>query len=289
MSTRSTRARRRVLETQELPPLPMVAGELLNLLQSDSDDDLEHLRVILERDPGLAARVMGWANSAYFGTRGNVRSLDRAIFGILGLRTVKSLLLSIVLNRAFDTRSCPHFDLTEYWYRALLTAHCAKAAIPMRQEGPALDPEDGFLGGLLHNLGLLLLVHLYPEAMDGVFDALDRPDDEELRDGEEAAIGVDHCAAGAWLARRWHLPDGVVAVISDYGVRRPVQADHLAAQVGFCRQQVDALLAADSDDPAELAMRVPRWLPITQERWAEVVAEMLQERSRLRGLAEDLS
>lgn len=289
MTTRSTRARRRVLETQELPPLPMVAAELLNLLQSEDDDALEQLRGVLERDPGLSARVMGWANSAYFGTRGNVRSLDRAIFGILGLRTVQSLLLSIVLNRAFDTRSCPNFNLTDYWYRALLTAHCAKATIPLRREGPALDPEDGFLGGLLHNLGVLVLVHLYPEAMDGVFDALDNPDDEALRDGEEAAVGVDHCAAGAWLARRWHLPDNVVAVISDYGVRRPVKADHLAATVGFCRQQVDTLLAGQTEDPAQIALRVPPWLGIDQERWQALVGEMLEERSRLRDLAEDLS
>jgi HD-like signal output (HDOD) protein len=289
MTTRSARARRKVLETQELPPLPMVATELLGLLQSEDDEQLERLRHVLERDPGLSARVMGWANSAYFGTRGNVRTLDRAIFGVIGLRTVTSLLLSIVLNRAFDTRACPHFDLTDYWYRALLTGHCAKAAIPLRGEGPALDPEDGFLGGLLHNLGLLLLVHLYPEAMDGVFDALDNPDDEALRDGEEAAVGVDHCAAGAWLARRWHLPDEVVAVISDYGVRRPVKADDLAVQVGFCRQQVDTLLAADTQDPEALALKVPSWLPITQEQWTGLLGAVLEERGRLRQLAEDLS
>lgn len=289
MTTRITRARQRVLETQELPPLPMVAGQLLKLLQSDSDDDLEQLRAILERDPGLAARVMGWANSAYFGTRGNVRNLDRAIFGVLGLRTVKSLLLSILLSRAFDTRSCPHFDPTDYWYRALLTGHCAKAAIPLRHSGQAFDPEDGFLGGLLHNLGGLLLAHLYPEAMDGVLKNLGNSDDTELQGAEEAALGIDHCAAGAWLGQRWHLPDEVVRVMAEHRVQPPLQTDSLPAQVGFCRQQVDALLAAESEDPAARALKVPQGIPIAQEQWVEVVGQMVQERGQLRKLAEDLS
>ncbi|MEF8793359.1 HDOD domain-containing protein [Thiohalorhabdus sp.] len=289
MTTPTNRARRRVLETQELPPLPMVAGELLGLLQSDSDDQFEQLRVILERDPGLSARVMGWANSAYFGTRGNVRHLDRAIFGILGLRTVKSLLLSILLSRAFDTRSCPHFDLTNYWYCALLTGHCAKAMTPRRQAGPPLDSENAFLGGLLHNLGTLLLVHLYPEAMDGVLKGLDDPDDGHLRDAEMAAIGVDHCAAGAGLGRRWHLPDDVIGVIANYSTQRPEETGALPVQVGLCRQQVDALLATDKEDPATSALQVPQWLPIAQEHWNEGVGQMIRERGRLRNLARDMA
>ncbi|MFB6260687.1 MAG: HDOD domain-containing protein [Thiohalorhabdaceae bacterium] len=289
MTTRTSRARRRVLETQELPPLPMVAGELLGLFQNESDDELERLRVILERDPGLSARVMGWSNSAYFGTRGNVRNLDRAIFGILGMRTVKSLLLSILLSRAFDTRSCPHFDLTDYWYRALLTGHCAKAATPLRQTDTTVDAEDAFWGGLLHNLGVLLLVHLYPETMDTILDGLDNPDDGQLRDAEEDALGVDHCTAGAWLGRRWHLPDEVVGVIADHSSRSPDPVQELPAQVGFCRQQVDALLATDKDDPATAALRVPQWLPIPQEHWNELVAQMVQERGQLRDLAGNLS
>ncbi|HKJ87039.1 MAG TPA: HDOD domain-containing protein, partial [Gammaproteobacteria bacterium] len=123
MEERPVSPRQKILETQELPPLPHVATELLSLLHASDDKELERLRFLVEQDPGLTARVMGWANSAYFGTRGNVRTLNRAIFGILGLRTVTSLILSIVLNRAFDTRACPAFELEDYWFRALLTAH----------------------------------------------------------------------------------------------------------------------------------------------------------------------
>ena len=282
--------RRRILETQELPPLPQVAAELLLLFQGSSEDDLERLRGIVEQDPGLVARIMGWANSAYYGTRGSVRTLDRAIFGILGLRTVKSLLLSIVLNRTFNTRSCPSFELEDYWHRALLTAHCGRSTGTLLQEGGfAVDPDDAFLGGLLHNLGLLLLVHLYPKPMERVMRKTAHSDDEKLRRKEVEVLGLNHCQAGAWLTHRWHLPDQISGVISGHDDPQIHHTDRLAGLVGHCRRQVDRVVEPKSPTAQSAALRTPRWMGLTQADWRPQVEDLIDHRQRLLEQARNLS
>ncbi|MFA9461158.1 HDOD domain-containing protein [Thiohalorhabdus sp. Cl-TMA] len=288
MEARSASARQKILETQELPPLPNVAAELLMVLQADDDNEVERLRVIVEQDPGLTARVMGWANSAYFGTRGNVRTLDRAIFGVLGLRTVTSLILSIILNRAFNTQACPSFQLEDYWFRALLTAHCARSG-GARAGGEQVDPEDAFLAGLLHNLGLLLLVHLFPGDMDAVLKEANAPDDAVLRAAEQERLGIDHAQAGAWLAQRWHLPALVVDTISGYPQSPPTNSSSVVGLVGFSRNQVDRLLASRAKRAERVTLTVPDWLCVPREEWREVVVELLEHRDKLREQAQSLS
>lgn len=287
MPSRAAEAQRRILETEDLPPLPHVATELLTVIQGGNDAEQERLRDIVEQDPGLTARVMGWANSAYFGTRGNVRDLDRAIFGIIGLRTVSSLVLSIVLSRVFDTRACPAFDLTQYWHRALLTAHCGREGA--RLKGTSLSPEDAFLSGLLHNLGLLLLVHLFPEEMDALFQERGRMDDAELRAAETEKLGLDHVRAGAMLSHRWHLPEEVVTVISHYPDKPAPRGMPLAALVGICRKQVDRILEGDPGAPEQTAVRPPSWLHIPPADWRELMADLMTKKESLRTQAETLS
>jgi len=287
MPLQATDAQRLILETEDLPPLPQVATQLLTVIQSGDDTEQDRLRDIVEQDPGLTARVMGWANSAYFGTRGNVRNLDRAIFGIIGLRTTSSLVLSIVLSRVFNTRHCPSFDLTGYWYRSLLTAHCAREAAPLNK--PAMDPEDIFLGGLLHNLGLLLLVHLLPREMDALFESLGECDDADLRKAEKRELGLDHAEAGAILSQRWHLPEEVVNVISHYSASRPPRGMEKAGLVGFCRKQVDRLLLCESKKADQFTLRTPAWLHIEQAEWRGVVTDLAGRREALRQQAEDIS
>ncbi len=68
-----------------------------------------------------------------------------------------------------------------------------------------------YLVGLLHNLGLLLLVHVRPKDMEHALKLAGDKPGTRLIEHERDLIGTDHWAAGAFLCRHWQLP----AVVAD--------------------------------------------------------------------------
>jgi len=207
--------RSQVRRLEEIPPLSHDTQRLLDLL-SDEEVNLEDVAAGIERMPPLAARIVGLSSSAYFGSGGKVRSVSDAIIRVLGLRLVRNLALGILLSGTFRPERCRHFSADQYWGSALLTAGMSRALARRSRCEPAVDPEGGYLCGLLHNLGLLALVHVSPQDMAQVLEAAAAEPGRSLKELEFEQLGVHHGTAGAWLAYRWQLPPEVGVTIEHH-------------------------------------------------------------------------
>lgn len=207
--------RSRVRQLEEIPPLPHDTQRLLELL-SDDEVDLEEVAGGIEKMPPLAARIVGLSSSAYFGSGASVRSVADAIIRVLGLRLVRNLALGIVLSGTFKPSRCRQFSADRYWGSALLTAGMSRSLAARACGETVIDAEGGYLCGLLHNLGLLALVHVSPLEMARVLEAAAADPDRSLRELECELLGVHHGTAGAWLAYRWQLPAEVGAAIEHH-------------------------------------------------------------------------
>ena len=195
-----------VLGLDHLPPLTAAATRLIEVA-SDPDLEIKELAQIIDQDPPLTARILGLANSAFFGQRNAVLTVEQAIVRVLGLNMVRSLSLSMALAGSFNTKQCQNFDIGDYWLHALVTSAVA-AAVGRHVRDPENRPIDSlYLGGLLHNIGTLVLVHVRPIEMSRVFTELEEEATGDPIELERALLGVDHWQAGEWLAFRWHLPD----------------------------------------------------------------------------------
>jgi len=202
-----------------LPPLPRRSQELLQLLL-DPDLDMLQLAELVEQTPALAARLLGVANSAFFRTQVPVKHIPDAIIRVLGLHLVRDLSVSFLLNQPFDLKACRRFDPLRFWIRSMGLASLAQLLVthlPLRTPPTA---SAAYLAGLLHNLGLLALVHVAPVAMDAVLGEMERQPDVSLTTVERQILGLDHAQAGAELAAAWKLPVTVAAVMGP-----PNQAD----------------------------------------------------------------
>ena len=209
-------AKQQVLKLQHLPPLSATASRLLALL-SDETLSLDHLARVINQDPGLSARVLGLANSAYFGQKNPILSVEDAIIRVLGLNMVKSLAFSIAVSGVFETSCCRSFDLRSYWSDVLSIATLARqVSIAVDVEEP-LDPDAVYLSGLLLDIGVLVLVHEFPEDYAKVLLMSQQQADADILCLETELIGINHHEAGAWLADRWHLPQLIVKVIAQGG------------------------------------------------------------------------
>jgi HD-like signal output (HDOD) protein len=201
---------RRLLQLQEIAP-PSAMGREIIAVVTDERADLEPVVATIEKYPELTARILRCANSAYYGHRGNIYSVAEAIIRVLGLSVTKGLVLSLALESSFRNRNCPGFKIENYWFSAVLTANLARSLAPLMRTEQHPDLGAAYTAGLLHNLGLLALVELFPQQMSKVFA---EPDTDAELALMQSLLGVNAQQAGAVLGRRWGLPEPLVYAIA---------------------------------------------------------------------------
>ena len=246
-------SRRRIARLKALPPLPYREQEIVKLL-SDPDLDLLSLVELVEQTPALSARLLGVANSAYFGNAVQVKRISDAIIRVLGLNLVRDLSLSLILSQQFRIGDCRRFDMLRFWKHAMYCAILADGLAPSVSVDAADERDWAYLGGLLHSLGVLALVHLEPQAMDDAFGQAAGDPNRTLSSLEKELLGIDHCEAGAAVARAWQLPDPLTAVVQHH--RDPqYRGRHwrLVVVVGLAdRISLDRLATGGGDDAPKM-------------------------------------
>ncbi|MGZ0080101.1 HDOD domain-containing protein [Methylomonas sp. YC3] len=199
---------------KNLPVLPEASLRILDVINTP-DIPIEKLADALSLSPGLVARLLGLANSAYFARGRNVSDIRTAIFQVLGLDLVKALAQAIIFNVQFDTRKCQGFDAEYFWIRSLTTAVSAqKLAIEIPQLR-AFTPSTIYSGGLLLNIGILVLGYLQPEELHEVFVECKKTG-LPVSQGISRQMGQSHYQIGHFLLRKWHLPVLYQVLLDNY-------------------------------------------------------------------------
>ncbi|HHJ15190.1 MAG TPA: diguanylate cyclase [Gammaproteobacteria bacterium] len=197
----------------ELPRLHAAVYQLFEALSND-DTDRHQLASILDHCPSLAAKLVGLANSAYFSRASRVNGVSDAIF-VIGFRTVRSLATATALQEPFANNKCPAFHTGRFWLQAVLTAHVAKELAKKTPPVLELSPDEAYLSGLLHGIGILALAHLFPQDMDRVLRQGNSPSGA-LAERIQQQFGATHHTVGAALLRRWHLPEQFTRTTEHY-------------------------------------------------------------------------
>ncbi len=199
----------------ELPAISPMSTKLLGVI-GDDKISIHQLADIIRQDASLGARIIGLANSAYFGQRDPITSVEDAIFKALGLRLTQNLALGIALSGPFSSQAhCDAFDMHGFWLKAVLTANLTQGLGKRMRSDLQIDIDMVYLAGLLHELGLLPLVYLYPEQMNELFTyRITRH--QHLREILREELGTDQHEVGAWLATNWQIPPAIVDVIAHH-------------------------------------------------------------------------
>lgn len=188
---------------EALPAMPLVRQELLNALMQERMD-MPQVTALVQRDPVMAAKALRVANSSFFGLAEQVDSVQQAV-ALLGFRGVQSIALGVAVMGQFSPgASAPWFDERAHWRHSMAVALCAQALAGRTGQ----KESAAFTAGLLHDIGRLVLVVLYPQASQQAW-ALCQAGAVTLSEAERAVVGLDHAQATDLLARHWRLPPGL--------------------------------------------------------------------------------
>lgn len=226
----------------EPPLLPAIAVELLALTRR-SDVSLGQVRLLLERDPLLAGKVLQLAQSALYSHGAPVRSLDAAI-SRLGLRTLGDLFLQTVMQTRVFRAPGYEQPMAALMRHSTLTGHIARLACRMT----ALSGDYAFMCGLLHDVGMAAGLLILAERPARGATPRRKPSFEEAA----VALQVVHEEASAVLADAWHLNPDVRLVLGSHhhfcigGRVHPLAAAVCVAD--WVAQKAGAAFAGESDE-----------------------------------------
>lgn len=231
--------RRRLDGIRNLPTLPDVYAKVQAIIQ-DPNSSARDVGAVVAEDPALTARLLKMVNSAFYGMRQEVSTIDHAVV-VLGTRELEHVILATTVLKVFPHREGEaRFNLQAFWRHALGTAIAAREVSRRMQMG---KPEELFTMGLLHDIGKIVLDLYFQDEYAAVLDAIAQRD-QPIGVIEEELLGFDHAAVGSILAAKWELPPRLVDVIQHH--HAPLGSD-------VCRQESAMVNLAD------MLCRVKNW------------------------------
>lgn len=264
-----------IAQMKKLPSPPNLYFKIVAELQSP-DASIENIGAMIAQDPVLSAKLLQVVNSAVFGLQLQVVSASEAVM-YLGMETTKALVLLAHTFSYFDKVRTAEFSVEKLWKHSVTTGKLAEQIA--RAEGVA--PEvvgQAFTGGMLHDLGKLLLAANVPE---GFKEALTKAKEQKIQlwDAETGVFGATHGELGACLLGIWGLPMPIVEAVAlhHFPIRFlskqfcPLTAVHAANVIEHEMQEEskDAVIAAaDSNYLTELGLadRMDAWRDLCKEK-----------------------
>ncbi|WP_018716842.1 HDOD domain-containing protein [Arhodomonas aquaeolei] len=193
----------------ELPSPPEVYGQLTVELERPEWTPARIARII-GVDAGVTARVLRMVNSPYYGVGREVATVEEAVM-LLGAEEVRGLVLATSVVESFRGVPPELVNMDDFFRRSAHAAvTCARVAV---RATARMDPARAFLGGLLHDVGSIVVCLMLPEAARSALLHELHDSSDPLLTIERAVMESDEAVVGGELLTSWRLPEAVSAAV----------------------------------------------------------------------------
>ncbi len=193
-----------------LPSLPAVHTQLIASLDNPELSSRE-LGDIIAQDVAMTAKILQIANSAFFGLYRYVASpAEAAVY--LGVDTIRALALSTGAFSALETSGLAQSLIGQLQHHSTMTGIVANA-IGKAENLPKKSCDSAMVGGLLHDVGKLVLAANCPQEYEVVLNTV-KKDGVPCFEVERQMFGATHADIGAYLLYLWALPDLVCKAVA---------------------------------------------------------------------------
>jgi putative nucleotidyltransferase with HDIG domain len=201
-----------------IPVFPQAALETLRAMR-DQMASIPRVVHAARRDPATAGAILQLANSALYGDRGQVSTLQLAV-ARLGFETARKVVASLAMRPVLFLPK-----MEDLWPHSIQVADLAEQLASLTG---GIDPGEAYLAGLLHDVGRIALgaTTLYDAAR---LQGLEQSGCPAVY-AENLILQADHASLGGQIAVVWRLPQHLVSAIRRH--HRPESASPADASRG---------------------------------------------------------
>lgn len=198
-------------EVGMLPSAPTAFQEILACLQNPAAS-LTDAAQIIGRDVAMTANIMKLVNSAFFGSRRPITTIDRAV-AYLGMDTLGALVLGHSVFQSGVATGIEGFSLEQLWQHTEQTAAAARA-IALSENRSVASADEAFLAGVLHDVGKVVFATKTAALANETLDVVTQ-------------MEAHHAEVGAYLLGLWGFPNSIVEAVAFH------HAPNRASEKGF--------------------------------------------------------
>jgi HD-like signal output (HDOD) protein len=215
----------KLARVDKMPSIPVVVAPLLRYLEQPVDQlDLRKVVDLLSQDKSLTAQCLHMANSPLFGQWQKIDSLRGAVVA-LGFQRLREIVVSCSILKLVPNEA--QINPIVFWEHSL---GCALVCRQFARKISFPNPEKAYLGGLLHDLGIIVNLWILPKEFETAFEKA-KTEKIPLHEAESEVLGMTHCESGRILAERWALTADLVEVVSRH--HSPEDASNYKALVAL--------------------------------------------------------
>lgn len=191
-------------EIKDLPTLPVITFEVNKMLANDRIT-VDKLSKTIEKDQVIVSKLLKLVNSSFFGVRSRVGSVSEAVVR-LGFNSVRNVIVSVSVFESLTLDGeTTDFNIQDFWTHSVAVAITSRY---LSEKSRIQDPDDCFVGGLLHDIGMIIIARYFPDILIRLIHRV-KEDRISIYDAEHALIPIRHNKIGEIIAKRWQLPQAL--------------------------------------------------------------------------------
>ena len=192
---------------RSIPPMPAAAQKAFQL-STDANAEARDFVEVIEADEALSARIVKIANSVFFERGKQTTTIEDAVL-VIGIEELRCLLNATALSDLFPSS---HSLRAQCWANDIATAAIARSLAQRLRPDKA---DLAFLGGLMHDIGKLLLIQRAPEMYAKVAKLVER-DGKPFHEAETEVFVFNHNEVGQLIAERWSFSQELIDILRNH-------------------------------------------------------------------------
>ncbi len=194
----------------DLVSLPSVYFHIVEVIHSPQASSAMVANIV-SKDSNLSLKLLRLVNSAFYGFPGQIDSITRAIT-LLGTNELITLALGISVVQTFKHVPVDLIDMEAFWKHAI---RCGLFAQVLCSYKVGVSEETMFVGGLLHDIGRLVMLRKIPEQYSRVMNYA-RQQRLPLEQAEQQLLECTHSDVGMRLGDDWNIAPNLIQMIGDH-------------------------------------------------------------------------
>ena len=277
----------RLTALDALPSVPETTRQLLRLLNNEHTK-VNELSCIIDQDPMLSVQLLKQARSSLYGFGGNIETTQQAILQVFGYDTALHMAIGMSAAKSFMGSKQGQLGQKNIYRNAVLVSALSETLAKKMPISKRPAKGSAQLAGLLHNLGYLLLAHLFSEEYEDLNKQIGNNTDSSIWETIKLRFDTSPESIAVWLMEFWQMPEALL--IAQREQRNPDYKRKHACQASLVLLSNRLLYSYGfgDADTTELPEAVLERLGIDESIAIACVEKVMDSRSDLEHIAEQL-